>query len=711
MSRPKSFQWTGEPLARAATEPPERHETPDPPAPQKKRRIPRLRIRHLVVGLLLLLLIDAAVIGLWIMSLDIDRLAIPTASPTQLMDIHNKPVSEISSVKYEPVPLDQIPKSMREAIIAVEDRRFYDHQGIDVPGIIRAAFANAKQNAAVQGGSTITQQLAKNVFLSDTKTFTRKLTEAAYAFKIEAAYSKDRILEMYLNQIYFGEGQWGIQRAAKRYFGKNAKELTLAESAMLAALPKAPSRYSPFRNKELAIERRDLVLGLMRKEGFITDNEFIQAKAEPVRLADPRAKSGGIQGKYGSYADAVIDEAIQKYGFTERQLMAGNLRIYTTMNPKVQEAMEAAYRNDGLFPPSAPDQLVQSGAVILDPYTGGIRGLVGQRGEHTFRGFNHATQLQRQPGSAFKPVMVYAPAIQRGYQAGSLLYDGPLDIGGYRPENADHQYRGQVTLHDALVHSWNIPAVWLLNEIGVSTGKAFVSKLGIPLTQEDTNLGMALGGLSKGVSPVQMAQSFSVFPALGKVTPAHTILKITTADGKVLAKADPQSVTVMTQQDAYQMTELLQDVVREGTGKRAALQRPTAGKTGTTQLPPLKEFEGIDGGSKDVWFVGYTPQLVGAVWMGYDATDSKHYLSTSGGQYPALVFKEMMTLALKDEPISNFKQPPGAGGTKPEGKPKDNKQEENSKINEKGQGNGRKNEDQPKHDKKKKEKKVKKHKD
>lgn len=210
---------------------------------------------------------------------------------------------------------------------------------------------------------------------------------------------------MYLNQIYFGEGQWGIQRAAKRYFGKDTKDLTLSESALLAALPKAPSRYSPLKNKELAVERRDLVLGLMRDEGFISKAEYNQAIVEPVQVLKevPAEQQNYLLGQYASYTDEVIDEAIELYGFTERQLLAGNLLIYTELDPVVQSAMENTYRNDALFPESAPGQLVQSGAVIMDPSTGGVRGIVGQRGEHVFRGFNHATQLVRQPGSVFKP--------------------------------------------------------------------------------------------------------------------------------------------------------------------------------------------------------------------------------------------------------------------------------------------------------------------
>jgi penicillin-binding protein 2A len=615
------------------------------------------KLRWLLLGALLFVVIVGAIVAIWINSLDISKLAVPIAAPTQMMDKNGETASEMTSLKIEQVSIKQIPITLQQAIVAVEDRRYYDHTGVDAFGILRAAFHNVKDGGAVEGGSTITQQLAKNVFLNSRKTLSRKLTEAAYAWKIESTYDKDQILEMYLNQIYFGEGQWGIQRAAKRYFGKEPKDLTLSESAMLAALPKAPSRYSPYRNKELALERRNLVLGLMLEEQFISEDDYNRAILEPIRVLSQKPESNGLLGKYASYADAVIDEAIQKYGFTERQLLAGNLKIYTQLDPKVQNAMETVYKNDSLFPPSASDQIVQSGSVIIDPISGGVRGLVGQRGEHVFRGFNHATQLERQPGSIFKPLMVYAPALEKGYTPDSRLYDGPLDINGYQPQDWDHQTRGEVSLREAVTHSWNIPPVWLLNELGLQTGKEFVEKLGIPLQPEDNNLGLALGGLSRGVSPLQIAQAFSVFPNLGTLVQAHFIVKITSADGKVLAEAEPQQTEVMSQENAYTMTDLLLGVVNDGTGSKAAMDRPTAGKTGTTQLPDRKQFEGITGGSKDAWFAGYTPELVGAVWMGYDDTDSKHYLTTSGGNYPALVFKEIMTLALKGIPITAFKHP------------------------------------------------------
>ncbi|RKN79252.1 PBP1A family penicillin-binding protein [Paenibacillus ginsengarvi] len=672
------------------------------------RRKPWLRAAGVVlIAAVAAALLAFAALALWVRSLDIGKLANPLLGPTQLMDRNGNVVSELSSSKIVPVPLERIPLQMRQAVVVVEDRRFYDHSGVDTIGILRALYRNVTDGGVSQGGSTITQQLAKNVFLSNEQTLSRKLNEAAYAFKIEQTYDKNRILETYLNQIYFGEGQWGIQQAAKTYFGKDVEQLTLAESAMLAALPKAPSHYSPFKNKEKALERRNLVLELMLGEQYISDTDYKAAIAEPLPAAGYDA--GGLRGQYGYYLDQVIEEAIETYGLTERQLLAGGLRIYTELDSDVQNAMETTYRNDALFPRSEADQLMQSGAVILDPYTGGVRGIVGGRGEHVYRGFNHATQLKRQPGSSFKPLVVYAPAIEMGYGPASRLYDGPLDINGYKPADWDKRTRGEVTLREAVIRSWNIPAVWLLHEIGLQTGKSFASKLGIPFAKGDDNLAVALGGLQDGVSPLQMAQAYGMFPNLGVMMPAHTIVKLTTASGSVLAEAQPVPIQAMSAAGAYTVTGLLQDVVREGTGSNAAMNRPVAGKTGTTQLPETAEFAGVEG-SKDAWFVGYTPELVGAVWIGYDHTDRNHTLSTSGGYTPALVFKEMMGLALKDVAAGSFKQLPpadnrnsGGWGASPGSKENGNKQQppgKAKKADEKKTDKGKPKDDKKGHGKK-----------
>ncbi|WP_243633324.1 transglycosylase domain-containing protein [Paenibacillus xerothermodurans] len=597
-----------------------------------------------------------AAAALWIRSLDVSKLEHPLPEPTLILDSSGQPASQLSSSRIIPVELEDVPLDLRNAVIAVEDRRFYEHSGIDLWAIGRALLRDLQSGSLKEGGSTLTQQLAKNLFLQTDKTFSRKIKEAGYAIKINLIYSKDEILELYLNSIYFGEGRWGVEGAAQQYFAKPAAQLTLEESALLAALPKAPTTYSPAKNREKALERRNLVLSLMREQQFISDAAYQQAVAKPIVLKQNNEES--LKGKYPSYVDYVIEEAAALYGFTEEQVLTSGLRIYTNLDPKVQKAMEDVYANDGMFPEGTPDQLLQSGAVIIDHRTGGIRAMIGARGKQVYRGFNRATQLRRQPGSSFKPLAVYAPALERGYTPSSWLYDGELDIAGYRPRDWDGQTRGQVTLQEAVVRSWNIPAVWLLNEIGLDTGFEFVRKAGIPLTPADRSLSLALGGLSEGVSPLQMAQAYGAIANLAVMHQAHAIVKVTTKDGIPLVEAQAKPTGVTRPAVAYELTLLLQEAVKSGTGQAAAMGRPVAGKTGTTQLPATQEFAAIGpNGAKDAWFVGFTPELTAAIWLGYDQTDKNHYLTTSGGAVPAALFREVMNRALSGTPAAPFPVP------------------------------------------------------
>jgi penicillin-binding protein 2A len=321
-----------------------------------------------------------------------------------------------------------------------------------------------------------------------------------------------------------------------------------------------------------------------------------------------------------------------------------------------------------LFPANTGEALVQSAAVVIDPSSGGIRGLIGYRGKYFYHGFNRATQLKRQPGSSIKPLAVYAPALEKGYTPNSILMDEKTDFDGYSPSNYNDSYQGKVSLYDALIHSINVPAVALLNEIGVEAGIDFLKKTGIPLHADDRNLSIALGGFTEGVSPLDMAQAFSTFPNLGSMYQAHAITKITTGTGEVLLEVVQEAVEVMKPENAYTMTTMLMGVVEEGTGKNAALGRPTAGKTGTTELPLTEDFKGISG-ARDAWFVGYTPELVTAVWVGYDKLDPNYVMSSSGGNHPALIFQSIMSKALLNTPISSFLIPenyrePGAKGNK-----------------------------------------------
>ena len=595
-----------------------------------------------IIGKVLAVCIAVAICGLVLLNLrisasDISKLDKPAPQPTIIYDQNGEIASKISSSKIEGVSIEQIPDDVIHAVIATEDQRFYKHHGINYIAITKAFFTNLFSGDIVAGGSTITQQLAKNVFLTQDRTYSRKFNEFVLSKKIERTYSKDEIMERYLNQIYFGEGAWGIQRAAQIYFGKDVSKVSLSEAAILAGLIKAPSNLSPVKNFDQSIERRDVVLSLMKNEGYISQADLETAKKQSIVLAEE--KLDDYKGKYPYYVDHIMDEAIKKYHLTENEILSGGLQIYTELSPTIQKAVENAYGDDNLFPASQSDQLIQSGAIFINPSTGGINALVGGRGEHTFRGFNHATQLQRQPGSTMKPLAAYTPALEQGYDTFDLLEDQPINIDGYQPQNYDRQFHGQVTMYDAVIHSYNVPPVWILNKIGLQYGVDAVERFGIPLEEKDHNLGLALGGMNKGTSPLQMAQAFSTFPNNGVMVEAHSIQKIIDAKGELLGNWDKKETKVTEPNIAQKITYMLNGVVKEGSGVKAQANNwDIAGKTGTTELPFAS-----DGGAKDHWFVGYTSQLVGAVWLGYDQTDSTHYLTGSSGGTATVIFKEILS--------------------------------------------------------------------
>lgn len=626
----------------------------------------RAWVRKTVWTLTALILLFIITFNILVGTRDVSALDRAAPRPTVIIDQNGEVASRISASKTEAVGMKEIPTHMVQAVVAIEDHRFYSHSGVDYWGSLRATVTNLKAGHTVQGGSTLTQQLAKNVFLTHERTYKRKIKEVLLAKKIERSYTKDEIMEMYLNTIYFGEGAWGLKKAARTYFGKEPEDLTVGESALLAGMIQAPSALSPFKNFNKAMTRRDVVLSKMVTEGFIDEKTAQKAKETDIVLEGQ--ESDDYKGRYPSYVDAIIQEAIDRYGLTEKEVLSGGLRIYTELDPRMQQAAEKVYARDDLFPQGKGDTLVQSGSVLVDPRTGGIRALVGGRGEHVFRGFNRATQLKRQPGSTMKPISVYAPALIQGYDLDARLVDRPISFGNYAPKNQSQQYLGEVTMYEAVIDSLNVPAVWLLDQIGVDKGYRYAKTSGIALTDDDRQLALALGGLQEGVSPLQMAQAYSAFANNGIVVDAHAIRRVETVDGEVLGKWYKKSVRVSQPVVAQQITYMLRGVVQEGTGRKAQIPgRPTAGKTGTTQLP-----DGRDG-AKDNWFVGYTPELVGAVWIGYDKTDANHYLTTSSGSTAAPVFRELMTGALRGRPVKEFdlssvkwKTPPKIDRTPPE---------------------------------------------
>ncbi|WP_211747878.1 penicillin-binding protein 1A [Paenibacillus sp. Marseille-Q4541] len=579
-----------------------------------------------------------------ILSANLDKMTVNETS--KVYDREGNEISELSIENWEPLEEEEIPQIVKDAFVATEDRRFYEHKGVDLWSIGRAAVKDIMARSLVEGGSTISQQLAKNVFLTRDKTFFRKATEVSIALAIERNYTKDEILTMYLNRVWFGYQEYGIKAASQWYFGKDdLNDLELWEIATLAAIPKGPSAYNPSGNPNDSKERRGVVLDLMYDQGYITKAEMEEAKQVDYAYERPEKEQ-----KYLAYVDYVLKEAERVTGKTTDDLNIGGYKIYTTMNTQAQDAMEQAFKNDDLFEDSPDDQKVQGSMVIMDHETGSIVALQGGR-DYQRQGFNRATSSYRQPGSAFKPIASYAPALETGkFTKNSSLSNAQQCFGDYCPRNL-HGYSSTIGMADAITKSENIPAVWLLNEIGVGTGFDFAKKLGITMTDEDRNLSMALGGLNKGTNTLEMAEAFSAFANRGQYQEGYTIKEIVDSDGKTIYQHKDKKEQVMSEETAYQMTNMMQEVVNSGTGTSAKLSRPVAGKTGTTQ-------SGIQGNSanRDVWFVGYTPEYTAAVWMGYDNPDAQHLLKNSS-RLAATFFKTVMEKALEGVERKEFFTP------------------------------------------------------
>ncbi|MBC9783101.1 PBP1A family penicillin-binding protein [Heliobacterium chlorum] len=552
-----------------------------------------------------------------------------------------------------PISLDSIPLVMQNAMLAAEDLRFYDHQGVDFRAILRALVTNFQDGRYSQGASTITQQLVKNTFLSTEKTIKRKIQEAFLAYRLESRFSKHQILELYLNRIYFGHSAYGVQAAAQTYFGKDASMLNLAEAAMIASIPRRPGYYSPITNPEAVLERRNLILSIMSKNNMISTAQAEEAKKESL----PHQIHGVTQGRYpyGAFVDYVINE-LSNHGYSEDQVFRGGLKIYTSLDRKIQQRIEDVMNDDSNYPPGPSDQPVQASVAIIDHKTGEIKGLGGGRNYDGRRSFNRATQLRRQPGSALKPIVVYGPAMEAGYTPDDILVDAPIDFDGYSPGNYDNRYRGPVTIREAVAYSLNVPAVYLFKLMGMEKGIQFAKNVGLPLTDQDRYLSLALGGMTQGVSPLQMAGAYTPLANMGTYVEPHAVTLVIDAQGKELP-IEYKNSQVMSSSAAYRTTQMLVSTVQSGTGYRAQMRHPVAGKTGTTELPPTPEFQNMRG-NKDAWFVGYTPKYTCAVWMGYDKTDNSHYLKQIyGGSYPAQMFREIMNDALQNEAVEAFHQP------------------------------------------------------
>jgi penicillin-binding protein 1A len=561
----------------------------------------------------------------------IESLEVPKRPPSvQIVALDGRVLANRGEMGGAAIPLHEMPAYLPKAFVAIEDRRFYHHYGVDPIGLVRAVLANALHRGVAQGGSTITQQLAKNLFLTPERTLTRKLQEAVLALWLEHKYSKGQILELYLNRVYFGAGAYGVEAAAQRYFGKSARNVTLAEAALLAGLVKSPSRLSPTKNFDDAEKRAQLVLAAMRDGGFIDAAAARVAMAHPPRIVQP---NGG--GSVNYVADWVMDVINDLIGHIERDIV-----VETTIDFTLQQTAERAL--DDVLAQKGAKFAVSQGALVAMTPQGAVRALVGGR-NYAESQFNRAVAAKRQPGSAFKP-FVYLTALQRGLTPDTVREDKPIELKGWHPENYEHHYNGPVTLTQALALSLNTVSVRLTLESGPAAVAKTAYRLGIT-SQLDPNPSIALG--TSEVSPLELVSAYAPFANGGSAVVPHVVARIRSADGKQLLYTNADAAfQVVDPRYVAMMNTMMRQTLVIGTAKSASLPGwMAAGKTGTSQ-----DF-------RDAWFIGYTAHMVTGVWLGND--DSSPTKHATGGGLPVEIWSRFMRAAHQNVPVAAL---PGLNG-------------------------------------------------
>lgn len=539
----------------------------------------------------------------------------------------------------EVVDLNEISPNVKRAVLAIEDSYYYTHSGINPTGIARAFLANVGAGRTVQGGSTVTMQLVKNLFLSPDRTISRKLVEVVLAMRIEQIFEKDEIFELYLNQVYWGHNTYGVETAAQSYFNKSAKDLTLGESAMMAGLIQAPESFSPFIDYETAKQRQRIVLQRMRDLNWITSAEQEAAKAQPIRLGEITSFRSS-QAPY--VTEAVMQELTEEFG--EEAMAKGGMRIQTTIDLNMQQTAEdvvadSYYRFFGSG--AYADQIA---LVAIDPRTHFVKALVGGV-DHESSQFNRAVQSRRQPGSAFKPFVYYAAFASGEFTPNSVINDAavtyPDGFNYYSPRNYDGSFAGSMPLRKALETSRNVPAIKLGQSVGINRIVEIARTLGIK-SPMDPVISLPLGAVD--LTPLELAGAYATFANYGWHSDPTLIMQVTDSSGNVILDNTPKPQLVLDPWASAALTDVLQGVISQGTATNAKIGRPAAGKTGTTDS------------QRDVWFVGYVPQLATAVWVGNDDYRPLGKGATGGG-YAAPVWRNFMVEALRDEPVQNFRSP------------------------------------------------------
>lgn len=620
------------------------------PAKGKKRKSSKFIIFTLVLIVLALLILAAGSVAYYILAIDLPGIAAlkdyrPSIASC-VYDDNNELIDEFFLEDRKIIKIDEVPKIVHHAFIAAEDSRFYQHQGVDMQSISRALFKNFEAGHIVQGASTITQQVAKMMYLSPEKKYMRKIREAILAYKIDTYLTKDEILNLYLNQIYLGHGTYGIESASLGYFGKNAKRLTLPEAAMLAGLPKAPSTYSPFLHYDKAKQRQIYVLTRMVEDAYISPSEMKRAAETPLKLRPVKPKD-----KVAAYFIESVRRYVQeKYGADV--LYKEGLSIYTTLNLSAQKYAREAIEQ-GLTELEDREKyehgLVQGALYCMDVKTGAIRTMVGGR-DFNKSEFNRATQSRRQPGSAFKP-LIYTAAFDKGMNPSTRFVDSPVvfedvskEDGLWKPKNFDEKFLGPMTMRTALVQSRNVVTIKILQEIGIDYAASYAMNMGItsPISR---NLSLALG--TSGVTLQELVRAYGVLANEGKKVTPYFIKKIVDRTGNVFEETKVQSEQVIDPRIAFMTSYIMQDVVESGTGRRVkSIGRPVAGKTGTTN------------DVRDAWFIGFTPSTITGIWVGFDQEISLGKKEV-GGRAAAPMWLYFMEKYLNNTPVEAFPIPEG----------------------------------------------------
>ena len=551
---------------------------------------------------------------------------------SKVFDINGKLITEFYQENRNPIPLSAVPTNLINAFIAIEDSDFYEHKGINLRRILITQLQNFKnlillsnKNFKPQGGSTITQQLAINTFLTREISLSRKLQDILLALQIERNFTKEEILEMYLNEIYFGHGAYGVQSAAQLYFGKNVQDLDLAECALLAGIPRGPSYYSPILNQENAIKRRNIILNRMFKLGYITKNDMEKAQQSPLKLNYNNKRDKFTAPYFSTY---ILSQLLEEFG--ANMVYKGGLKIYTTLDLRMQNIAEKALQESGY-----------EGAIIaIEPNSGHIKAMVGGKSFKESK-FNRATQAYRQPGSAFKP-FIYLAALENGFTPSNIIEDSPVTFeNGWSPENYEKEFRGPVTLREAFELSINVVGVKLLEQVGVSKVINYAHKAGIK-SKLRPDLSLALG--TSEVTPLEIASAYATIANLGMRVEPISIIRIEDYNGKTIKENVPQKKKMFKEEACYVLIDMMKGVITRGTGWNAQIGRPAAGKTGTTD------------NFVDAWFIGFTPDLVTAVYIGNDDRKPLGNKMT-GGVVAAPIWAKFMKESLKNREKKEFRQP------------------------------------------------------